>query len=109
MTMSIKKSGLGKFLVGAGLGAGLAMLLTKKTGKENREQLKKKVDIGMRSRTGRVRQDAFCGAVSTMLTEQGSKKPHKLLVRKHGIIENNFCIGGDYECLVVDLNISTVN
>jgi gas vesicle protein len=34
------KGGLGKFLLGAGIGAGLAMLLTKKTGKENREQLK---------------------------------------------------------------------
>jgi len=39
-----KKSGLGKFLLGAGIGAGLAMLFTKNTGKENREQLKKKVD-----------------------------------------------------------------
>lgn len=39
-----KKSGLGKFLLGAGIGAGLGMLLTKKTGKENREILKKKVD-----------------------------------------------------------------
>lgn len=39
-----KKSGFGKFLLGAGVGASLGMLLTKKTGKENREQLKKKVD-----------------------------------------------------------------
>ena len=39
-----KKSGLGKFLLGAGIGVGLGMLFTKKTGKENREQLKKKVD-----------------------------------------------------------------
>lgn len=38
------KGGLGKFLLGAGIGAGLAMLLTKKTGKENREQLKQKTD-----------------------------------------------------------------
>lgn len=43
MKMS-KKSGLGKFLLGAGIGAGLAMLFTKNNGKENREQLKKKVD-----------------------------------------------------------------
>lgn len=42
--MSKKKSGFGKFLLGASIGAGLGMLLTKKTGKENREQLKKKVD-----------------------------------------------------------------
>ena len=42
--MSKKKSGFGKFLLGAGIGAGLGMLLTKKTGKENREVLKKKVD-----------------------------------------------------------------
>ena len=39
-----KKSGFGKFLLGAGVGAGLAMLFTKNTGKENREQLKKKAD-----------------------------------------------------------------
>ena len=39
-----KKSGLGKFLLGAGIGAGIAMLFTKNTGKENREQLKKKID-----------------------------------------------------------------
>ena len=39
-----KKSGFGKFLLGAGIGAGLAMLFTKNTGKENREQLKKKAD-----------------------------------------------------------------
>ena len=39
-----KKSGLGKFLLGAGIGAGLALLFTKKTGKENREQLKQKID-----------------------------------------------------------------
>ena len=40
--MSKKKGGLGKFLIGAGIGAGLGMLLTKKTGKENREILKEK-------------------------------------------------------------------
>ena len=39
-----KKSGLGKFLLGAGIGAGIAMLFTKNNGKENREQLKKKAD-----------------------------------------------------------------
>ena len=39
-----KKGGFGKFLLGAGIGAGLAMLFTKNNGKENREQLKKKVD-----------------------------------------------------------------
>ena len=39
-----KKRGVGKFLLGAGVGAGLGMLLTKKTGKENREALKRKID-----------------------------------------------------------------
>ncbi len=39
-----KKSGFGKFLLGASVGAGLGMLLTKKSGKENREALKKKID-----------------------------------------------------------------
>lgn len=39
-----KKSGFGKFLLGAGLGVGLGMLFTKKTGKENRESLKKIID-----------------------------------------------------------------
>ena len=37
MTMSKnKKSGFGKFLLGAGVGATLGMLLTKKTGKETK-------------------------------------------------------------------------
>lgn len=39
-----KKSGLGKFLLGAGIGVGLGMLFTPKSGKENREALKKKAD-----------------------------------------------------------------
>lgn len=39
-----KKSGFGKFLLGAGIGVGLGMLFTSKTGKENREALKKKAE-----------------------------------------------------------------
>ena len=39
-----KKGGFGKFLLGAGLGVGLGMLFTTKTGKENREALKNKID-----------------------------------------------------------------
>jgi len=42
--MSKKKGGLGKFLLGAGLGVGLGMLFSPKTGKENRQDLKKKID-----------------------------------------------------------------
>ena len=42
--MSKKKSGFGKFLLGAGLGIGLGMLFSPKTGKENRDALKKKMD-----------------------------------------------------------------
>lgn len=42
--MSKKKSGFGKFLLGAGLGVGLGMLFSPKTGKENRDSLKKKID-----------------------------------------------------------------
>ena len=42
--MSKKKGGLGKFLVGAGIGVGLGMLFTSKNGKENREALKRKID-----------------------------------------------------------------
>lgn len=38
------KSGLGKFLLGAGLGIGLGMLFSPKTGKENRESFKRKLD-----------------------------------------------------------------
>ena len=40
----MKKSSVGKFLLGAGIGAGLAMLFTKNTGKENREILKNKAN-----------------------------------------------------------------
>ena len=43
MKMS-KKNGFGKFLLGAGVGIGLGMLFTKNNGKENREQLKKKIN-----------------------------------------------------------------
>ena len=39
-----KKSGLGKFLLGGAIGAGLGMLFTTKTGKENRQLLKKKIN-----------------------------------------------------------------
>ena len=42
--MKNKKRGLGKFLLGAGLGVGIGMLVSKKSGKENREALKKKID-----------------------------------------------------------------
>jgi len=39
-----KKSGAGKFILGAGLGAGLALLFAPKKGSELREDLKKKLD-----------------------------------------------------------------
>lgn len=42
--MSNKKSGLGKFLAGIGIGAGLGVLLAPKSGKETREDLKKKLE-----------------------------------------------------------------
>lgn len=42
--MSNKKSGLGKFLAGIGIGAGLGILLAPKSGKETREDLKKNLE-----------------------------------------------------------------
>ena len=42
--MSNKKSGIGKFLAGIGIGAGLGMLFAPKSGKETREILKRKLD-----------------------------------------------------------------
>ena len=39
-----KKSGAGKFILGAGLGAGLALLFAPKKGSELREDLKNKLD-----------------------------------------------------------------
>ena len=39
-----KKSGTGKFVLGAGIGAGLALLFAPKKGSELREDLKKKLD-----------------------------------------------------------------
>ena len=42
--MSKKKSGLGKFLLGAGLGVGLGVLFAPKSGKETRKDLKNKMD-----------------------------------------------------------------
>ena len=42
--MSNKKSGLGKFLVGMGIGVGLGILFAPKSGKETREDLKKMLE-----------------------------------------------------------------
>lgn len=39
-----KKSGLGKFLLGAGIGVGLGVLFAPKSGKETRKELKEKMD-----------------------------------------------------------------
>ena len=39
-----KKSGLGKFLLGAGIGLGIGLLFAPKSGKETRADLKKKMD-----------------------------------------------------------------
>lgn len=40
----MKKSGFGKFIAGAAVGAGLGLLFAPRTGKETREVLKKKFD-----------------------------------------------------------------
>ncbi len=40
-----KGSGLGKFLIGAGIGVGLGILFAPKSGKETRKELKEKMDI----------------------------------------------------------------
>ena len=42
--MSNKKSGLGKFLAGVGIGAGLGILFAPKSGNETRKDLKNKMD-----------------------------------------------------------------
>ena len=42
--MKNKKSGLGKFLVGLGVGAGIGMLFAPKSGEELRKDLKNKLD-----------------------------------------------------------------
>lgn len=42
--MSNKKSGLGKFLAGIGIGAGLGILFAPKSGSETRRELKNKMD-----------------------------------------------------------------
>ena len=39
-----RRRGAGKFLLGAGIGIGLGMLLSKKSGEENRKELKRKID-----------------------------------------------------------------
>lgn len=42
--MSNRKNGLGKFLAGVGIGAGLGILFAPKSGKETRKDLKNKLD-----------------------------------------------------------------
>lgn len=42
--MSKKKNGMGKFLLGAGIGAGLGILFAPKSGSETRKELKQKID-----------------------------------------------------------------
>ena len=42
--MKNKKTGLGKFLVGLGIGAGLGMLFAPKSGEESRKELKETID-----------------------------------------------------------------
>lgn len=44
MNKNKKKSGFGKFLVGAGIGAGLGILFAPKSGSETRKELKQKFD-----------------------------------------------------------------
>ncbi len=44
MSKDKKKGGLGKFLVGAGIGVGLGILFAPKSGKETRKELKQKLD-----------------------------------------------------------------
>lgn len=44
MSKNEKKSGIGKFVVGAAIGAGLGVLFAPKKGSETREELKKKLD-----------------------------------------------------------------
>ena len=39
-----RKSGFGKFLLGAGIGVGLGILFAPKSGKETRQELKEKMD-----------------------------------------------------------------
>ncbi len=42
--MSKEKNGIGKFLLGAGIGLGLGVLFAPKSGKETRKELKEKMD-----------------------------------------------------------------
>lgn len=44
MSKDKKNNGLGKFLVGAGIGVGLGILFAPKSGKETRKELKEKMD-----------------------------------------------------------------
>lgn len=44
MSCDKKKSGVGKFVVGAAIGAGLGVLFAPKSGSETRKDLKKKID-----------------------------------------------------------------
>lgn len=45
MSKEKKNSGLGKFVLGAAIGAGLGILFAPKSGKETRKELKEKLDI----------------------------------------------------------------
>ena len=68
----MKKNGLGKFLCGAAVGAGLGLLFAPKTGKETRADLKKKFDEVLEQVKSIKAEDA---GVSEEVKEEARPKP----------------------------------
>ena len=96
-----KKKGFGKFLLGASIGAGLGLLLTKKTGEENRKVLKekanellekaKKIDAGDIAKTVELKVNEIIDEVSNLDKETALKlakeKSQKLINKSEELLE----------------------
>ena len=92
--MSKKRRGLGKFLLGAGVGVGIGMLISKNSGKENREQLKKKAEEliqkikSMDSKEIKENIQAKVDAIMVSVSELDKEKVLKIAKKKAEDIKN---------------------
>ena len=104
-----KKSGIGKFLVGLGVGAGLGMLFAPKSGSETRQDLKVKYDEFIKSLkdidVNEVK-DEFLAKVEDIKSELEDLDKEKVLKIAKEIDLNNVSIEAILTNQNIKLNIS---